>query len=836
MGKGGDAATIRTYYGTFGALICAGPIAKLYQIWADGELVVSWPDGLDAAGDSTDITSAIDPQWFGPKGGTAIIHWGTATQIGPAWLPQANYRHCAWLAFRYFRFGAYRGGPPNIQVVAARLPQVPITIVPAAYNVLVDGRANPIAIIAELLLSHWGLAWPESMLDAASWQTAAAEAHAGALTSFVAPLLTGQTNARSIIARLLHYCRATLYWTAQGTLAIRIRKPGQPDPASPTFDYTHLTEPPSISIAGPGGVPTGWVITYTDRDRGWKTTSERLDNLAAQDRRAEEHRITIDAPDVMTGPHARAILAEYARDTARPQASVSAAILRAHAAQLTPGATCWIDLEPEPGGTGFLALCRIRKLSRPPAGPISIEADIDPAADIVPYANPEPPPAPAAASCAPITQAIVIPLSSDGTGHQPAIAVLAARPQPDAIGYAIHLGTDPNGDFTPLGISYSWAQPCSLEYDIAADDDALAISIPSGPDDWYPQLAPGEDLGAMDDRLLLVLAKLAAGTDRVVIDADGSPVVEILSIRTASPAGSSWDLLAWRGRMGTIARDWTSADTVGWLIPGALLQPFTHDTILQSILDGTILYLRLTAFTDYAADASTPVPQRTIVMPPSYNIRPTITWLTPASSPHTLPDSGQLSPDADITDPGADIRRITLWYVDEQTGSRATILDEPIHPSAAVSLADLLSGPLTFGPQTSSPQYYTLWLAAEDTAGAYVASSRSLVLPPSGGPWSGPQGVVIQPDALEFTTSLDITITAQGATMVQYAITPLGSGRPTTWITDSSPVQTTIYQSRRIWARAWDGTQASAWAYRDYIRRAAGSSAGWLVWRLNKRP
>lgn len=522
-GKSGAAGKSYDYFGTLAVAICNGPVDVLHSITVEGKEIYVGP--LSRSGDSTDLTGSIDPKYFADDG-YLKIYWGTNTQtiddalntpalevinsgslivgllykinsaaggasftsvgaadnkVGtiftatgttPTWgsgsllvqLLNPDYRNIAYLVAFNTLFGTEKSTAPNMEVIVSRLPVCDITLCAAIHNVFDDGQVNPIAALGELLTSAFGQGWPLSRFDATTWAAAASYCYTNKTMRFCSPLITDVADVRSAITQLLTLAGAMLSWTASGTLAVKLLQPGVDPGSLPTWDYLTMTDKPSMQCGGWSDVPTGVIVKYFDRDRKYKESDVKLDNIAVRHVRGETQRTELNAPHVTRRNQAESLATEYLRLNQHPEVTADIAMRREIASAYRVGDKVYVDVDPEPGGSGLAQLAVIEERSDAGAGDIRFKLRADPLADATPYTpvfNPTPQ---IEATCDPIAHALVIPLPPI-ENDEASVAILATRPQADAIGFRINYTESSGGDVSEIGIQNGFA--CRMTLDAA---------------------------------------------------------------------------------------------------------------------------------------------------------------------------------------------------------------------------------------------------------------------------------------------------------------------------------------------------------------------------------
>ena len=809
------------YFGSLAAAVCYGPVDTLHAIICDG--VAIWEGTQNRSGASVDLTSSIDPKYF-TAGGFLYFYWGTSSNGFAFTGNHPDYSNVAVLRVHNFLFGREKSTAPNFEVIVSRKPVCDTSLCAGTYNILDDGHVNPVAVLAELLTSPHGLGLDVARLDASSWASAAIWCHTNRTLRFCAPLLTADTNARQAIAQILELMNAALSWTATGTLALRLLKPGEDPGGLTTLDAQYLTQKPRLVTGGWGDVPTGVIVRFADRDRKWKTADVEMDNLVARLVRGEPQRRTLDLADVIARrAQAEALATEALRQSQHPASTVELSVRREFATQ-RPGDKIQVDVDPEPNGSGLAQLGIVRERRDTGKGVVDLTIACDPIADATPYTPTFTPENPQDAAVASIAYAQVLPLANNS------VAILAARPQDDCIGFRVYFSDNNASDFAELGTQEGYSVRMTLDTSINADDTTIRLTLTdgaSGRDAYLAERTAGDTISAQTDSLLLVLANID-GNGRVSIDADGLPEMEFCSIVTRSAVDSdTHDYTVLRARKSFKSRAWTSGTAKGWIILGVDLVEFTHENMITLLNSGDPGYIRLASFTGYIEDDSSPLPEFQFAFPSAYDVAPVIAWSgVLATSPYTLASTGIVTPNATITDADGNLIRVELFSTNA-SGVLTSYLNLPLAPTAATTLQDALaaaglgtSGSITIdlGTQTGADQYFTLTLAVTDNSGNRVISERSLVLPGSSG--AGLGGVTYSPLGSDFVQPFNLTLTVGGtATKIEYSVLAIGSAQPSSG-TIYTGTSKTIYisSSKRVWARASDGSNNSAWQKQDYVK------------------
>jgi hypothetical protein len=191
-------------------------------------------------------------------------------------------------------------------------------------------------------------------------------------------------------------------------------------------------------------------------------------------------------------------------------------------------------------------------------------------------------------------------------------------------------------------------------------------------------------------------------------------------------------------------------------------------------------------------------------------LAPQIEWIEPPTDFYDFTGSGSFDLDVNATDANGDLVALRIDLIDATTGALATAVTNQTFPPTA--LRNYSNGPNTHGGGT-----YQIVVTATDAAGNVTAAKRT-VTNTAGGVLIPP---TLDPPLADFATTLavDIDVVAP-ADRIEWATTAVGGAEPTTGITLVVALTTTVNltSSRRLWARAGDGVDWSAWVFSDYFR------------------
>lgn len=832
--KGASGSGSYLYYGTIAAWFCQGPCDGLHRILVNKEAI--W-EGTKTRGaeDYVDLTAEIDAQWF-TGGGYFRLYWGTATQTADAALPgHPAYRHRCYFVAKNFLFSKTAGGSnaPDVEVILSRKPVADAALVASEDLALDDGQANPVAVLAELCTSLGGLLLPVAALKGASWQAASAWCSASAdrkAATYGSFFIADRDEFRAVAQMILEMFDGWLRYDAAGLLDIGVRDRGLYSGTLTTLDAKDLTE-----MAGPeggdwGDVPTGAVVKFIDRDKDYKETSEKADSRLALRVRGEEDRESLDRPHIKRRDQALRHAREWLRLHSRPPLVVAlpgvrpARAVTPAGADLMPGDKLWVDVEPEPGGTGLAQLATVLSREEPFDGPVALTLEAELTAAAVVYqpqgeaANPQDAEVPS------ITHARAIPLPPGGWGFPLGVAVVASRPADDVTGLRVLFDVDSgSGVFPELGPQPGYAVRCTLDTAVDGDETTLRLTLAdgaSGRDAYLAARTPDGDVEARADVLLAILVDVD-GDGRVDIDSDDRPQLEFCSIvsRTAVDADTH-DYTVLRGRKGLASREWTTTAEV-WIIPATNLLAWTHPDIDALVQSGAPGYLRLVAFSGYGEDEAASLPERSFIVPASYDVAPRVAWTNPTGNSGDTDASGNITVTGTATDRQGDLISLRMDSRRSDDGSAETVHQDVGFPSAA---SRAFSQALTFAGDASLYLTYTLRIEVRDRAGNVTTSVRTIVRPPTGTPSTPAPPSISPPDGEIFYPSTLATITvAAPATEIHWKTSAVGSDAPTSYSTHTGTSKSiTVSSTLRLWARASDGTNHSAWVHADFYRENSG--------------
>lgn len=678
------------YYGSIAALVCCGTADELVSIIVDTEQV--W-----ALGNVTRSASADQP-YHGTIAdkGEFVFYWGTETQTLEAdsilraennGLGEAHpdYKGIAFIEFHSLLFGKEKVTAPNVEIVVNRRPvQNLITSTPSE---LVDDQANLLCAVAELLTNHrFGIRLPDSMFDSSTFQTVAATLYSRNELAYASPLLNQQDSMRAFLANVGLMTDTFLLWDSTGGLIECGYWPhGETiDPDTlPVITMADLTDSPDLDAESWTGMETGWAITFPDRDRVYKESSGKFDDISLIEVTGEPNRATLKRPYVTRRTQALAYATEWGKTRARPGLTGRISVRKTRIGNLNVGNFFRLDIEPEPGGAQLQQVCRITEITAQKTGSadITIEAETN---------------------LAPIGHTPVIPGQSDGGGSiaepEPlafvrpvelppklsavdyGIAVLTQRADTMTIGFNLHYDDASDGSFCNIGNQRAFNVRCLLASDFAATAkgaDEAGYADADGPifdttlANDIDLLNLSDDLGltvARNNQMLVFLLQIEDTGERsgqIKLDASGYPMIEILSLSTMVAVGTGLRRIeALRGRFGTVRRSF-SAGAEAWFVYRDTLKVYDHKDFPIAAAAQTPCYFKTEPYNAFLS--------RDISGDSSVNfLFPSARLFAPQISLTTTPTSGYVgvavSVEGVITDQDADLSYWSVAYRNAGTG------------------------------------------------------------------------------------------------------------------------------------------------------------------------
>lgn len=574
------------------------------------------------------ILSETDP---GPAGsplikltvesrGELFLYWGTSDQTldtlhenALAGLGHPPYRDQAVVVLKDFFFGRERATPPNVQIIAGRIPQQTVITGPSA-GLDAEGQANPFCVLAELLTHPlWGLGFPPEQLDVPSWQAAADWAATAPGLLYLSPLLDRQTGGRQVISDLLAHVDGWLRWNAAGMLEAGHWPHGEGPPAFDTGNT--VNEDSAVLDRELQWMGDGWTgtinkttIIYPDAAHGFKDRPAVASNLWNRIARGRVANRSIERPHVTRAAQALALAARDVQLNADWSVRGSMSV-RAETTRVRPGDP--LRVVHALLGWQWVARCTERTVAALPSARVTLEVETERGFALPGNAPLPTPPGPGGAPRpAPVTRFafVQVPPSLAGGGDFQ-LTLLAARSSRLTSRLQIWMRQADAAAFYELAVLTRFAVGGTVQSDFAPfrsgagslvdDDDTQGINLQL--DDRTPDAdrdhlltVPTAD-AINDDSLLLILIPVAA---------DRNSAIEVCTVKAVSTTGlSQYRIVVRRAGFGTEqggdgVSSWRTGD-VGWLFYRSELLTFTHGQIPALSLAGTPITFRLVPASDW---------------------------------------------------------------------------------------------------------------------------------------------------------------------------------------------------------------------------------------------
>lgn len=606
------------YYGTIVIGLGEGPIDALVSIIEDGKEI--WRGPLLRDGASGFAIIAI------PDRGQLRLYWGTSDQSVEEQLTPYEthppYQDRAYIIAEDFLLGRERTNSPNWEFIVRRAPrQALVTGSPAALDA--NAQANIVAFAAELVTSPSGLALPLERFYAPSWQAVADAIDTPELRRLLAcsPLLTSREKVRDLFER---FGQIAQIWArrraSDGLIELGRWAPPADLSALPLLTADDLTDDLEFDTSDMDTLPTEYTIEFTDGERLYKKSSERIADLAATRDAIEPIAENITHLEITRRDQARRVVAEYMRQRRGGALQGTAQVRRSKGRSIQPGDYFRLDIDTMPGGAGLAQLMRCTGRSFGPTGPIALEFQSEPASAPVPFAHPWGDAVPDAVPALPplyYQRSISLPPAA---GEAPTLTVLAARPADDVTGLEVMYDDNLEaGTFPMLGHVRGFGLPVTLVQSLSASAGTVRVGTfdhwgDGGRADrerWLLEDGAGaNDTEARDDTLLLVLLRKHPFFGSLLPHGDLS-YIEVCAISSiALAAEDTWDLGVLRGRLGTAALAFDSSGGAsfpdpylhyeGWVIPRASLDWFQHGDFPGLMRAGTPGYFRFRSYSRWA--------------------------------------------------------------------------------------------------------------------------------------------------------------------------------------------------------------------------------------------
>jgi hypothetical protein len=635
--KGGGSSASKSYNfnGSIACLVCSGPVDFLDGIEVDDELAYT-----ASISRSTSANPAVISI---PGRGTIRFYWGTEDQLttDPLLISGGNdqaHNHPAYPGICYavidrFLFGLERTSAPNIRFRVRRKPKQ--SVITGAAAELVDGQANPFAVIIELFTSErFGRGRPASDFSAPHWQAAADAAYARSNECYVSVHMDRQVNGLTYARDLMSLCDGFLRMLSGTTMceAGLFPKPETVNPGSLTLiDSSAITTRPDWTPESWEDVITRVTASYTDRDQNYKQLSTRYDDPRARTVLGESRSIDLERRFIARADQAKNHCIEVCRRLSLPGLIGTISVRQPRAALVRPGQHVRLDIDPEPGGLRLEQVCRVHSINRSATGSASIHVESERTLAPVAFVEPTIPEGPIDQTVPDITHVRLFevpPPLVDGRDFH--VGILAERPGALVTECASLYDTEDDTDstFPPLGAHRAYAVRARLTDSYGASSTGLAeleIEVLSPFDRELIAQNPGL-VAARDDTLLLIAFSAP--------DTSGGGYrlpYEIFSISELVSTGPNFlNVTALRKRIGTapIAH---AINTECWIIPRQSLPIYTHQDFKPKASNAALCYFKLQPATFFAVRPLADVAVRSFKFDTTRAYAPKITINTPVN-------------------------------------------------------------------------------------------------------------------------------------------------------------------------------------------------------------
>jgi hypothetical protein len=797
MSAGGGSIKYWEYHGSLAGVVCNGPVDVLNEIIVDGETV--WSGPLNRGSATNYSTISVDSRRV------IRFYWGTETQsVDPLLNPGSNnhahehpaYKEVCYIVLVDFFFGRERTSAPNIEVVVSRKPQQSVFSNSAAE--LHDGQASPVASLADFLTHpRYGLGLAVASLDLGSWFATADQLFLNNqhLNTYISALINQQMPARQAVVEMA--LNADLWLRFNPDTEI-IETGAWPHDA--TFDVSglplltadELTERPKFEGGGWGDSETGWAITFTDRDRGFKETTEKHDDLRAWRIVGDHRRATLKRPWIMRRDQAFFHVTEYGKAKGQPVIEGELTVRRVKAIGIRPGDLIRVDIDPEPAGTQAQQVFRVIERTIPQTGPVRLHIAAEMGVSPVVYTPPaDLPDSPQQSEPPAITYQRIFELPAPLASAGIEVGVLAERPHDLVTGMNVHYDSATSGSFQFLGVQEVFALRGSpAEGWDGNSEGPFEVEIYSNRDRDLIDDDPGPT-AARDNQLLMVCIH-KDGNGAVAEDSDGFPIIEIYSIESFFQTGyETYEVTAFRERYGTKRRTFWAGQSECWIVPGFGLTGFGHSdfAVLQNLLQTG--YFRLQPFTIFAQRELSGCADIAFTFPSSLAYAPQVSFTTPATASlqYSAPP-GNIGFAGIVTDADGNLTHFSLIRR-AADGTEETLFSVPLNPTGLYNFERTVN--------FADPGSFSLIARAQDSTGRITDSEISIEIDQPAGKVATPS---ISPSGGFILNSKSVTISCStSAATIEYAEVPTGSPAPSSgWIPYSAPFS--VQPETRIWAQA----------------------------------
>jgi len=714
--KGGtEGSGTYEYYGSLAGAVCLGQVDELVAIAVDGKQVWANPEG-----NANRETWPTHYQGTIPGYGMFHFYWGTDTQtLASGTVPSGgsillyrtgaqnndkgedhpDYRGTAFIEFRNFLFGREKVSAPNIEVVISRKPAQSLII--GTSSLLNDKQCNPLTAAAELMTNtRYGLGMSADLFDSDSFQDAADDLETVKALTYCSPFLNKQEALREVIGEVSLMSDSFLTWDADSaTIKAGVWPHGNyvPPETTPVIQEEDLTESPDLDASSWSGISTGWDVLFADRERMYKESSEKYDDLRLRELTGESTRESLRRDWITRRNQALAYATEWSKSVSRPVLTGELVVRRKSAALLTVGQYFKLDIDVEPGGAQLLQICRCLEKSNNATGSVTVKFAAE--TNLIPVAYAPPPTGRTDSTTFPYPSALAfvrpveMPPSLSGTEY--GLSVLAQRQDNLTVGFGLYYDNDNVGAYSTLGTQRSFAIRADLlsPYDVnkkSVDEpgydpeiDAPVLDLTES--NFTDLLAFPDNIGlvgARNDQFLLILMEIETSGERagqIELDDDGYAKMEILSISESYVNGgpNTRTIQALRNRFST-RRQGFSIGAEAWLVRRSALKIFTHRDFPIEAAASSPIYFKAEPFNIFQTRDVSEEDPTTFYFPTSRLFAPKIT-IDPLPSPGPYVGVDYIA-SGTITDQDGDLASWSLSYIDAG-GQETVVAGNPVEPT-----------------------------------------------------------------------------------------------------------------------------------------------------------
>jgi hypothetical protein len=579
-------------YGNILGGFCVGPLFALTKIEVSNELV--WSGRLLHSANPGPVEIDI------PGRGIIELYWGDESQALSSWFVSIaaaaghihpNYRGIPFIALKRFLFGPEMYSANNIRLAGVRQP-VQSLITGAAAD-LIDDQANPWVVLAERLTHPlFGLAHPLAIFHAPSWQACADACIPRAAEVYVSMKVDSQVNGRTTGANLLSLCQGYMR-PQRGTGLIEagmFPNPSTINPASlPTITSQQLSGPLESTPETWDDVKTRTLVSYKNRDLLYKSDVAKYDDPRAKRWRGSMNKLELELP-IVRSAQAETQARYNGRLRALPGCDYTAPVRAAVVADWLPGSHCILDIDPVPGGTQLLQVCRINSIDRPVHGSATLELSAERTLTPLAYTPADEPGGDPTPDVPPVAVARFVELSPQASdGDDGALAILAQRPGEMVTDLLVYYDAiDDNSSTYPQVLrTRAYALRCDLDQSIDGTDTAIVLNMVGALNREIVESSPGV-VAARNNSLLLFLIGPLDETGGIY----NRPVEIISIIDIAAVDTDQLDLNVLRARLGTAAGSY-AVGTEAWVVARSDLAWFRHADFDLKISTGQLCYFKL---------------------------------------------------------------------------------------------------------------------------------------------------------------------------------------------------------------------------------------------------